>query len=272
MLSPERSSTLIKVLLIRSITLILFVLALPLVRAEEKSIESLRVESLKLGNDVLNPESLNKAADILDKILEKEPDDREALSLYARVCWSIGNHQKEARDQKKWFKKGQDLAKKLKELYPDKPDGYYWYGVNYGEFVDRSSIFAKIGAKKVIVENMEKVLALNDKFDSGGAYIILGRINYIAPGGSYAKAIQYYEKAIEIGPKRTTAYLYLGELYLHEHVFDKAEELFVKVIKMEIDPRYGIEGEDDKEIAQKLFKKLDRKDDRFPEQEDLTGR
>jgi tetratricopeptide (TPR) repeat protein len=254
------------------ILLLFFFASISFARAEGKSIESLRAESLKLGNEVLNEEALFKAVDLLERILESNPNDLETLSLYARVCWSLGNHQTEGKEQKKWFKKGQEFANKLKEYYPDKPDGYYWYGVNYGEFVDRSSIFAKIGAKKVIVENMEKVISLNDKFDSGGAYIILGRINYIAPGGSYSKAIQYYEKAIELGPKRTTAYLYLGELYLHEHVFDKAEELLLKVIKMEIDPRYGIEGRDDKTAAQKLFKKLDRKDDRFPEQEDLTGR
>jgi tetratricopeptide (TPR) repeat protein len=254
-----------------SIFLLSIVFALPLIGAGEKSLDSLRAESLKLANDVLDVDSLKKSVELLEKILDSDPDDREALALYARVCWSMGNHETDKREQKKWFKKGQDLASRLKEKYPDKADGYYWYGVNYGEFVDRSSIFAKIGAKKVIVENMDKVLVLNDKYDSGGAYIILGRINYIAPGGSYAKAIEYYEKAIELGPKRTTAYLYLGELYLHEHVFDKAETLFVKVIKMEVDPRYGIEGRDDKASARKLIKKLDRKDDRFPEQEELTG-
>lgn len=264
---------LFSVFLIRSATFFIYsVLAGVTVGAEEKSMESLRTESLKLANEVLNVESLKKSIGLLEKILDSRPNDRETLALYARVCWSMGNHEKDKGEQKKWFKKGQDLSVKLKENYPDKPDGYYWYGVNYGELVDRSSLFAKIGAKKVIVENMNRVVDLNDQYDSGGAYIILGRINYIAPGGSYAKAIEYYEKAIKLGPKRSTAYLYLGELYLHEHIFDKANQLFTKVIKMEVDPRYGIEGRDDKVDAQKLYKKLDRKDNRFPEQEELTGR
>ena len=120
--------------------------------------------------------------------------------------------------------------------------------------------------------SMNKVLELNPKYDGGGAYIIIGRINYIAPGGSYSKAIECYEKAIDLNPKRTTAYLYLGELYLHEHIFDKAEKNLKKVVSMDADRRYGIEAAEDKISAQKLLKKLSHKENKFPEQDDITGK
>jgi tetratricopeptide (TPR) repeat protein len=189
----------------------------------------------------------------------------------SRMCWSLGNHEADKRAQKKWFERGRDLGRRMKEVYPDKADGYYWFGVNYGEWVDRSSIFVKIGAKKIILESMQKVLALDEKYDVGGAFIVIGRINYIAPGGSYSKAIECYERAIALGPRRTTAYLYLGELYLHEHVFDKAEKLFDKVRVMEVDRNYAIEARADRQMAERLFKKLDRKEDHFPEQETITA-
>jgi tetratricopeptide (TPR) repeat protein len=238
----------------------------------EDSLPVLKKSSQKLAADVLNVKALHEAVKVCEKILELNEIDFETRVLFPRVCWSLGNHETEVRDQKKWFARGRDLADVLKKNHPEKPDGYYWYGVNYGEWVDRSSIFSKIGAKKIIMENMDKVIAIDPQYDSGGAYIVVGRINYISPGGKYSKAIECYEKAISIGPRRSTAYVYLGELYLHEHVFDKAEELFKKVLTMETDPRYAIEARDDRKLAETLIKKLDKKDDRFPEQERITGR
>ncbi len=121
------------------------------------------------------------------------------------------------------------------------------------------------------MHDMDRVLELNDKYDNGGAYIIVGRINYISPGGSYEKAIKCYEQAIEMGPRRTTAYLFLGELYLHEHLFEKAEKLLLKVLEMDADKRYAIEARNDKKDARNLLKKLDKIDDHFPEQQTLTS-
>lgn len=241
------------------------------VAAQKESIASMRKQAVTLAIDVLNPKNLQKSVALCERILEKRPNDFDTLVLYSRVCWSLGNHQSEREQQSEWFERGREVGKTIKEIYPDRPEGYYWFGVNYGEWVDRASIFAKIGAKKVILENMNKVLELDPKYDAGGAYIAIGRINYIAPGGSYEKAIEYYQKAIVLGPKRTTPHLYLGELYLHEHIFDKAEKALRQVLTMEVDPRYAIEARDDRIAAAKLRKKLIRKEDNFPEQETLTG-
>lgn len=236
-----------------------------------ESVDSLKATSINLSSNLLDLKALRKAFMICERILERSPDDFQTMTLYSRLCWSIGS-QEEENFQKEWFGRGRDMGKKIKEKYPNKPDGYYWYTVNYGEWVDRSSIFQKIGAKKVIMTDMNKVLELDDTYDSGGAYIIIGRINYIAPGGSYEKAIECFEKAMKIGPRRTTAYLFLGELYLHEHVFDKAEELFQHVLSMDVDPRFAIEARMDRTQARKYLKKSDRKDDFFPKQPKIIGK
>jgi tetratricopeptide (TPR) repeat protein len=241
------------------------------IASDKSSIINLQ-EANELAADVMNTNALHRAVFICEKRLDKNLRDFEAKVLLSRLCWSLGNHQKERDDQKNWFERGRDLGEEAKEEFPDKVEGYYWFAVNYGEWVDRASIFSKIGAKKVIVENMEKVLALDESYDSGGAFIALGRINYIAPGGSYAKAVKYYERAIELEPNRTTAYLYLGELYLHEHIFEKASKNLHAVESIEVNPRYLIEARDDRIAVKKLLRKLEKKDDNFPDQETITGR
>jgi tetratricopeptide (TPR) repeat protein len=238
-------------------------------RADE-DLGEIKKKATKLSLDLMNVDSLKTAFALCEQFLKIKENDLDIMTLYSRLCWSLGKHEKEEDAQKKWFVRGREMGDQIKEIYPNKPDGYYWHTVNYGEWVDRSSIFQKIGAKKIILTDMDKVVELNDKYDSGGAYIVIGRINYIAPGGSYPKAIEYFKKAMEIGPKRTTAFLYLGELYLHEHMFDEAEKLLRKVLVMEVDPRYIIEANDDRPAAEKLLKKLDKKEDNFPAQEDIT--
>ena len=233
------------------------------------SLATLKERSAKLASSVLDVDALRQAVQFCEQILAEKPDDFETLVLLSRVCWSLGNHEENVKKQKEWFDRGQKLANKAKMLCPDKPDGHYWHGINYGEWVDRSSIFSKIGAKRIILQDMEKVLALNPKYDGGGAYIVIGRINYLSPGGSYSKAIEYFEKSISLNPRRTTAYLYLGELYLHEHVFDKAEKALKKVLAMEIDPRFAIEARNDRKMAERLIKKLNKKESRFPEQNSI---
>lgn len=249
-----------------------FGLSLISVFATESKIGYDRLErASSLAKDVLNTNALYEAVSICETRLAHRPDDVDAQILLSRLCWSLGNHQQDKGDQREWFRRGRDLGEKIKEEFPGRVDGYYWFAVNYGEWVDRASIFSKIGAKKVILENMEKVLQLDETYDAGGAYIAIGRINYIAPGGSYAKAIKCFERAIELAPKRTTAYLYLGELYLHEHVFEKASKNLKHVLTMEVDLRYLIEARDDRLAAKRLLKKLQRKDVHFPEQEEITG-
>ncbi len=246
-------------------------LCVPLFAADEK-MDSLKERSETLASNSLDVEMVRQSADLCEQILAQKEDDFDTLVLYSRVCWSLGHLVTNKREQKRWFEKGRDAGGRLKELYSHKADGFYWHGVNFGEWVDRASIFAKIGAKKVILDDMNKVLEINPKYDGGGAYIIIGRINYIAPGGSYSKAIDCYEKAIALNPKRTTAYLYLGELDLHEHIFDKAEQNLKKVLAMEVDHRYGIEAKEDKANAIKLLRKVTRKEGHFTEQEEITGR
>lgn len=249
-----------------------FLLFLPfLASAAEESLDSLKKKSVKLSADVMNVAQLKQCEAVCRRILEKAPEDRDTLTLLSRVCWSLGNHEPDRDEQREWFKKGMEPAEKIKEIFSETADGYYWYGVNYGEWVDRASIFSKIGAKGIMMENMNKVLEYNDKYDGGGAYIVIGRINFVAPGGSYAKAIECYEKAIAINPKRTTPYVYLGELYLHEHLFEKAEKMLRQAFTMEGEPRYAIEQRDDRKLAEKLLKKLDKKEENFPEAEDISG-
>jgi tetratricopeptide (TPR) repeat protein len=249
---------------------LLLLLTLNVALANE-DISSLKEESVAHSQNLLDVDALKTAFSNCEKILDIKDNDFDTMVLYSRLCWSIGKQDKDERSQKQWFAKGREMGKKIKELFPNKADGYYWHTVNYGEWVDRSSIFQKIGAKKIILTDMNRVIELDDKYDGGGAYIVIGRINFIAPGGSYPKAIECYEKAMKIQPKRTTAFLYLAELYLHEHIFDKSQDLFHKVLKMEIDPRYAIEAAGDKIEAAKYLKKSERKEDYFPPQETISN-
>ncbi|HWP59946.1 MAG TPA: tetratricopeptide repeat protein [Candidatus Acidoferrales bacterium] len=76
------------------------------------------------------------------------------------------------------------------------------------------------------------------KYDTGlkpVAYLNLGVIHYLE--GNIDKAIQHYQKAIELRPQYAEAYFNLGSAHYKRKELKKAEEAYLKAI--ELQPEYG---------------------------------
>ena len=172
--------------------------------------------------DLADVQKLSKALDVCRRSLKKSPDQLDVQAKACRICWHLGVQLEDEDKAKETFEIGYKLAQKMKQRHPDKPDGWYWYAVNYGAYIERSSIFAKIGGVGEIMEHAKKTLSMDPRYDSGGAYLMVGRINQKMPGGNDAIAEDYFLKAIEVAPNRTTGHLYLGELYYDQKKYDQA--------------------------------------------------
>ena len=81
---------------------------------------------------------------------------------------------------------------------------------------------------------MEKVIALKPGFEGGGAYMILGRMNFKVPkllGGDNAKAVEQLKKAIEYGPQRWINHITLAEVYINQNKQILAQGLLNQVLE-----------------------------------------
>lgn len=213
----------------------------------------------KLTGDLSNVQKLSRALDVCRRILKKSPDQLDVQARACRICWQIGVQLEDEDKAKDTFTIGYKLAEKMKQRHPDKPDGWYWYAVNYGAFIERSSIFAKITGAGEIMDHAKKTLELDPRYDSGGAYLMVGRINQKIPGGSDAVAEDYFLKAIQVGPRRTTGHLYLSELYFDQKKYADALRETQIVLSGPYEPRFSVEHKLDVPHAQELLEEINKK-------------
>lgn len=83
----------------------------------------------------------------------------------------------------KYGKEGMKYAQKAIDLQSDKPDGYYWYGLNAGIYSDGVSIITAIaeGLKDKTQNSFEKVYKFDKEYEDGGSIISLGRFWAVLP-------------------------------------------------------------------------------------------
>lgn len=95
-------------------------------------------------------------------------------------------------------KKGMGYADKAIQLQPNKPHGYYWYGVNVGIYSDGVSILTALreGLKDKTQSSFEKVYALDKQFEEAGSVLALGRFWAVLPWPLNDKdlSLKYYRE------------------------------------------------------------------------------
>ena len=113
------------------------------------------------------------------------------------------------------FREGTDAGKAAVQLQPNKPDGHFWLGANYGGSAAHSTL-SNLSSFQDIKGEMEAVLKLDEGYQGYSAYLGLGRLYLQAPrvlGGDQAKAIEYLEKGVKLNPNNTMMRLHLAEAY-----------------------------------------------------------
>ena len=156
------------------------------------------------------------------------------------------------------FRAGIDAAKSAVKLQPEKPEGHFWLGANYGGQAKLSTL-SSLSTVTDIRTEMEKVIKLDEKFQSGSAYLALGRLYLQAPkvlGGDTSKAIEYLKKGLTIAPNNSLMKYYLAEAYESENKDAEAKKLIEEIIASTPDPQFGAEHKDAIAKANKLKQKI----------------
>ncbi len=228
------------------------------VAQDEADVARLQLREVdKLASNPSDVQKLSHALDLCRRMLKKNPEQLDVQVRACRICWQIGVLLESEDKAMETFEIGFKLAEKIKQRHPEKPDGWYWYAVNYGQYIDHSSIFAKIGAAGKIMGHAKKTLELDPRYDSGGAYLMVGRINQIIPGGDDRLAENYFLKAIHIAPTRSTGHLYLGELYYDQKKYKEAYREIRTVLDSPPDPKFSVERKRDAVRTAELLEEIE---------------
>ena len=206
---------------------------------------------------------LAKAKDALAKYQDALIAKEDAYGVYwrmARVEYWIGDHTADNDDKKQIFNMGIYHAKKAVTADPEKPEGHYWLGVNYGVYGEAKGVLKSLSLVNPIKEEMSKVLSLDPTFDDGGADRVLGRVYFELPGlfgGDNKKSLEHLLKSKELGPRVGLTRIYLADTYLALKDVQKAREELEFVIAMEPDPKLIPETAEEKKMAEEKLKGKD---------------
>jgi tetratricopeptide (TPR) repeat protein len=171
-------------------------------------------------------ENFKKSIELYQKAVEQQPDDYEANWKLARAIreYADKSRKKGVEGWKdicaKYGKEGMQYAQKAIELKPERPDGYYYYGLNVGIYSDGVSILTALGEglKGKTQQSFEKTYEINKLYKDGGPMLSLGRFWAVLPWPmtDRKKALAYYREyqQTEYFATNTEAQVFLAELLI----------------------------------------------------------
>jgi tetratricopeptide (TPR) repeat protein len=191
---------------------------------------------------------------LLKQVRTNEPSNYDAAWKQSKFDYYLANHTEgDERDQ--IIRDGIESGKVAVKLQDDKPEGHFWLGANYGISAQASTL-AGLASIDDIRNEMQKVLKINEGYQDGSAYMVLGLVDLEAPkmvGGDPQKAVGEMEKGLAFGKNNAFLRLHLAEAYLKVGRKNDATQQLNAIISMTPDQNYMPEYKEATAQAQKLL-------------------
>lgn len=201
---------------------------------------------------------VREAIVVLRQAQADHPADYDLAWRLAKYDYYLGAHSPESSEQDKAFHEGIEAGKLAVQLQDQKPDGHFWLGANYGGSA-KISVLAGLSEVEDIKREMESVLKLDEGYQSGSAYMVLGQVYLEAPrllGGDVEKAISYLEKGLKLGPDNAVLRVTLAKAYAAAHRDGDAKKQIDFLTTMKptpgFEPEYNEAVADAKKVKEKL--------------------
>ncbi|HEX6044705.1 MAG TPA: TRAP transporter TatT component family protein, partial [Pyrinomonadaceae bacterium] len=214
-------------------------------------------ESLWAGREDL--QKARVAVSALRQARTADYGNYEAAWKLARAAFYVGDHTDNDDERDDMFREGTEAGKAAVQLQPNKPDGHFWLGANYGGAAAHSTI-ANLSSFTDIRTEMESVLKIDESYQGYSAYLGLGRLYLQAPrvlGGDSGKAIHYLEKGVKLNPNNMLMRYHLAEAYEANNRDAEAKKQLETLLATPADPQYMAEHNDAVAKAKKLMQKVD---------------
>jgi len=182
----------------------------------------------------------------------------EAAWRLARAAYYVGDHTDSSTESDDMFREGIEAGKAAVKLQPNKPEGHFWLGANYGGSAAHSTL-ASLANVQDIRKEMEAVLKIDQGYQAGSAFTVLGRLYLQAPrvlGGDTGKAISYLEKGLSFGANNSLTRVYLAEAYAAANRDSDARKQIEALETMTPDPKFLPEHKDALAKAKKLQERM----------------
>lgn len=173
----------------------------------------------------------------------------------ARADYYLGAHTKDDNERDNAFREGVETGEAAVKLQGGKPEGHFWFGANMGGRAQASALSGAADAQDIRRE-METVIKIDEKYEWGSAYMVLGQVDLELPrlmGGDPAEAVKNLEKGLQYGPDNALLRLRLAQGYLATGRKEDARKQIDTLISMKPHPDYLPEHNEAVAEAKKLL-------------------
>ncbi len=202
-------------------------------------------------------DKVREAVKTLEKARDMNNRNFEVEWKYARFSYFLGSRKTISENEAaEVLKKGLSAAKIAKRLEPNKPEGHFWYGAILGEQAKQNPVTVGVTSIDDIRDAMNKVIEIEPAYQGASAYDALGQLEMGTRnlgGGSAERAVEYYEKALELEKENAYIYLHLAEAYLAVDKDAEAKKMIEKVLNLKPNPDYLPEYKEAEAEAKKLL-------------------
>ena len=208
----------------------------------------------------LDRSNLNASAQLLEKIVNAEPENLKALYEYSRVCYLLGDEAKDKKEKLHFYKMGIELGKRAKKIDDHCAEAHFWYLVNLGRMGQTKGVLNSLGLVPKIKREIDKVLKLDSLHT--GALDARAMLYYELPGllgGDLNKSIEALNKALRIDSSYTVLYVDMARVYMKKKNYERARWFLNRVLEIE-EPRYEADYIlHDRPEAIRLLKEIEQK-------------
>ncbi len=247
----------------RKLSIVFLVAIIPALVPESTVAETSRDTLAEL--DVLydGREDIKKVQRIVtncERLRAADPDNYELLWRCSRAYFHLAREAQADEEKLRLYNKAVETGL-LAAVKADgsRPEGHFWLGISIAAQGKTSGILKSLSSVGDVKREMEQVIAIDDSYEEGGAYRILGKTDHKVPwifGGRKSRSHKYYQKALEIAPDNTYTHLFLAELLIDEGKTDEAREQLEFVLGVKNDPKWAYDIKVNQAEARRLLEEL----------------
>ena len=210
------------------------------IRENKKIADELISQANSYWNQRTDAKALDKAENLILKVLEKKPDQLEHIILLVKIKFTRAYFQVPDPDQEsKLFFEASELCRNAVVNHPDflaiynsivgdstekllsslskAPNsmlpGLYWWGKNLAHYLNSRPVIERLSSRELLEVIMNRVLTLDPGFHYGGAYRFFGMLYTRIPGMDIEQSFAYFDQAIKSNPHYLANSVFLADFY-----------------------------------------------------------